>query len=499
MKRNWQKLCCALLVLGIIAFASGCKADKADAPVSKGDSSPVQQTKHPENLILLEGDAVSFVNKAVSVSGNTVRITKAGEYVLSGTLNDGRIQIETGKGEKDVTLILDNAHITCLKDSALHVAQANKLKLVLAEGTQNSITSGTPDMLEKYNENASGAAVYSEDDLDLEGTGSVQIFGYINNGITCKDDLTVQGGNVTVVAANNGLRASESVQFEDGNVTVTANNDGIKTTSSKKEGKGYISFLGGTATVSAAGDAVSAETEFNMMGGTLVLTTAGDPEQKNCKGIKANTAVIISGGHISANTADHCIKSDVDLLVQGGTLELESTDGKGLSAEREIRVEGGDITIRSVDDGMDTPCGITITGGKLNIAAGEDGIKAGKSGETDPEKGLITIGGGEIFISAYQDGVDAKSKLSITGGTIFALSNTTKNLNFGNATAQPVFFGQLMGLSGKTVTLSDATGQTLYSLDAAYSFHTVQLTAQSLAADGAYTAASAGESVQLGK
>ena len=500
MKNMFQKLCCVLLAVGVVIFASGCNEQTEEQPVQESAPAAVQeptQAPHPENLILLEGDAVSFVHDGVSVSGNTIRIAEAGEYVLSGTLNNGRIQIETDKGDPDVTLILDNAHITCLNDSALYVAQANKLKLVAQAGTENSIISGTPETMEKHNENSSGAAIYSEDDLDLEGTGSVQIFGYINNGITCKDDLTVQGGNVTVVAANNGLRASESVQFEAGNVTVTAKNDGIKTTSAKKEGKGFIAVLGGTVTVAAEGDAIAAETDFNMMDGTLMLTTEGDPEQRSCKGIKANTGVVISGGQITANTADHCIKSDVNLLVQGGTLELKSTDGKGLSAEKEVRVEGGTINIHAVDDGIDTPTAVAVTGGKLNIVSGEDGIKAGKSGETGKDQGMITISGGEIFISAYQDGIDAKTDLRVTGGTIFAISNATKDLSFGN-TAQPVVFGELTGVSGQTVALSDAAGQVLFSLDAAYSFRSVQATAASLSEDAAYTIATERESVQIG-
>jgi len=418
--------------------------------------------------------------------------------VVTGSLDNGRIQIETAKGDPDVTLVLENAHITCLNNSAIHVVQANKLKLVMAEGTDNSITSGSVQMLEKHDPNAEGAAVYSEDDLDLEGTGSVRIFGYINNGITCKDDLTVQGGNVTVVAANNGLRASESIQFENGNVTVDAKNDGLKTTSDKKEGKGYISFLGGTAAVTARGDAVSAQTQFHMMDGALTVTTEGDPEQSSCKGIKANAGVVISGGSIRANTADHCIKSDDTLTVQSGVLELTSTEGKGLSAEKQILVENGTISIRAVDDGMDTPNAITITGGELTISAGEDGIKAGKSGDSNLNNGLITISGGTIYISAYQDSIDAKTELSLKGGSIFALSNTTKELGFGNAAAQPVLFGSLKGIAGQSVTLSDAAGKTIFSMEAAYSFCTVQATAKTLVTGSQYTMDTGSERVQIG-
>jgi len=488
MKRTVHKMYAVLLVLTVFLLISGCAEKNAESPEPDSVSPTVQSPSHPENLILLEGDTVSFINKSVSVSGNTIRITESGEYVLTGTLNNGRIQIETGKNEQDVTLILDNAHITCLNDSALHVVQANKLKLVLADGSENTITSGTPELMEQHNENSSGAAIYSEDDLDLEGNGSLHVFGYINNGITCKDDLTVQGGNITVVAANNGLRGSESVQFEAGNVTITAQNDGIKSTSAKKDGKGFIAFLGGTATVSAKGDAISAETEFNMMDGTLILTTEGDPEQSNCKGINANTNVIISGGSITATTADHCIKSDGDLLVQGGTLELNSADGKGLSAEQEVRVEGGTISICSVDDGIDTPNAVVISGGTLHIIAGEDGIKAGKSGKTGPDEGMITISGGEITISAYEDGLDAKTSLTVTGGTVFALSNSTKSLIFGNPTAQTVLFASIAGVPGQTVTVSDDAGSTLFSAEAAYGFHTVQISAPTLAADTVYTA-----------
>ena len=83
-----------------------------------------------------------------------------------------------------VTLTLNNASITCLDAPAIMVEKADKLKLVLADGSENTVTSGVEGTAPAAD--ASGAAIFSKDDLDIEGSGKLTVNGYINNGIASK-------------------------------------------------------------------------------------------------------------------------------------------------------------------------------------------------------------------------------------------------------------------------------------------------------------------------
>ena len=182
-------------------------------------------------VIELTGDRAETKAGGVSVSGSTVTIAAAGSYSVRGTLTDGQIIVDTGEDAGKVSLILDGADVTNLSGPAIWVKQAKKLDLVIADGSVNSLTSGVESDMAKCDENSSGGAVYAEDDLDVEcdGSGTLNVFGYINSGIVCKDDIDIKCGEaeVNITAANNGIKGSESVTVSGGILTVNAGHDGI--------------------------------------------------------------------------------------------------------------------------------------------------------------------------------------------------------------------------------------------------------------------------------
>ena len=245
------------------------------------------------NHIELTGNGANFNCDGVSVEGSVVRISKAGSYVLSGTLENGRIIINTGLSQEKLNLTLDGVSITCLDDSAIYVEQAEKVRIYMTEGTENVITSGTEELLASFDDTRSGGAVYSEDDLDIKGPGKLTVNGYINNGIHCKDDLDLDDGTVEVFSANNGIRGSESIEIKAGKLTVICGNDGLKTTSSKV-GKGFVTISGGNVSLSCGGDGISAVTDVTISGGDTVIVSNKVP-------IKANGEFSQVGGTLVRN------------------------------------------------------------------------------------------------------------------------------------------------------------------------------------------------------
>ncbi len=262
MRRIGLVLLLAALLLSLCAC--GGEGAKEQPPAAETEAESATQ-------ILLQGSGAEIQGGGAKVQGTVVTIGAVGSYRLSGNLDEGQIVVDTGENAMDVTLILDGVRIQNSSDAAIWVRQAKNLRLQLRG--ENLLISGTPADLAAFDGTASGAALYSEDDVDLEGDGSLEILGYLNNGITCKDDLDVNSGTLKITAANNGLRGSESVEIKGGSVTITAGNDGVKATSAKKPGKGYVEISGGSLWVDSAGDGISAVSDLTISGGSVTLFT----------------------------------------------------------------------------------------------------------------------------------------------------------------------------------------------------------------------------------
>ena len=245
------------------------------------------------DLIELTGNGARFSCSGVSAEGSIITISKPGNYVLRGTLENGRIIVNTGLSQEKLSLTLDGVSITCLTDSAIYIEQAKKARIYMTEGTENVITSGTEELLASFDDSSSGAAIYSKDDLDIRGPGRLTVNGYINNGITSKDDFDLEDGTLEIFSANNGIKGSESIEIKDGKLTVTCGNDGLKATSSKP-GKGFVSILGGNVSLSCGGDGISAVTDVTVSGGDTVIISEKKP-------IKAGGEISHTGGSLIRN------------------------------------------------------------------------------------------------------------------------------------------------------------------------------------------------------
>ena len=234
--------------------------------------------------ITLNGDSVTADDKNVEVDGSKVTITGAGTYVLSGTLSDGQIVVDSD--DKDsVRLVLNGAEITCSNSSAIWVKDGETI-ITLADGTENTLTDGAEYMTDSEDDEPK-AAVYAKDDLTFNGSGSLTVNGNYKNGIQCKDALKFVSGTYTITAANNGLVGKDSVSVKDGSYTITSGGDGIKSTNTDETDKGYVIIDGGTFTITAEGDGIQAETLLRVNDGDFTITTGGgsaNAVQKNGMG-----------------------------------------------------------------------------------------------------------------------------------------------------------------------------------------------------------------------
>ncbi|MCR5055800.1 MAG: carbohydrate-binding domain-containing protein [Clostridia bacterium] len=230
--------------------------------------------------IILKQDASEVTGQGAVVEGNTVTINTAGSYILSGTLTDGQIVVNVEKTEK-VRLILNGVSVTNTKSACIYVMSADKVGITMATGTENTFTDAKTytELDAKGNPNA---CIYSKDDLTINGYGSLTVNANYNNGIGCKNDLSIVTGTVTVKAPNNALKAKESFRMHDGIVNVTSEDDAVKVDGDDDISKGYIFMEGGTLNLTAADDALTATFKITITGG--VVTTKVDGKSLNCLG-----------------------------------------------------------------------------------------------------------------------------------------------------------------------------------------------------------------------
>ena len=476
-------------VLLLSAF-SGC-----GTVTGSNDISSVSTVSGPDK-ITLTGNSAKYSGTGVVINGNVITINAEGEYTLTGKLDDGQIVINTGETAQSVYLYLENADITCLTAPAIYVLQAKKLHVVLPEGTSSRIVSGKESDMDHFDKNASGGAIFSEDDVDIEGEGALEIFGYINNGITGKDDVQIEGGTVSIEAANNGIKGSESVTVSGGTLSVHCGNDGIKTTSADKEGKGFVQIDGGTVVLETGGDGISAETELIVNGGNLSVTSTGDSLLASCKAIKANNTITINGGTITLSADDNTISSNEAVFITDGVIEAVSASRKGIHADEKITIAGGSIRIRSVEDGIQTRGDIDISGGTIRVSSDEDGIKAGDKGDgTAAPVGTITISGGDAEIFATGDPMEAKLSILCSGGSVFGTGSPKNPKGLDPASKQAYVASSVSGKEGDTLRVSGGTAE--FSTEAERDYNYLFFTSPDLVSGQEYTVESGNGSVSV--
>ncbi len=238
-------------------------------------------------VITFDGDSADI--KESEASGGTgvvfsdkkITITKEGTYILRGNLSDGQIIVEVQKTEK-VQLVFDGVSVSNSVSAPVYIKSADKVVITLSPNTENTFTDAVSYVYEA-NSTKPNACIYSSDDLTINGSGTLNVTGKSNNGIGCKNDLKIVGGNINVSAANNALKGNGSISIKAGTVNITGSDDGIKSDDEEDPKKGYIYIGGGNITVKSFDDAIQAITGVIIEGEASVITYSSG-KSVNCAG-----------------------------------------------------------------------------------------------------------------------------------------------------------------------------------------------------------------------
>lgn len=86
--------------------------------------------------ILLQNTTASVDGPGVTINGSEITITSSGTYEIKGTLNNGRILVNT-QDEATIKLILNQVNITCSNSAPLFIVKAQKVIINLADNSEN--------------------------------------------------------------------------------------------------------------------------------------------------------------------------------------------------------------------------------------------------------------------------------------------------------------------------------------------------------------------------
>lgn len=404
----------SLLLAALLAVAPACAADSSPDPadittITLSDSqvqiNDVAISHNPEAAVYVGADIVYYhdgtdesygqgtdaeKHSAEEAAAHTVvTITKPGTYRLTGTLSKGQVAIDLGEDAKDdpsavVTLILDNASVTCTVAPALifynvyecdrdfvaydngekpdYVASATVdtskagANVILAAGSVNTFTGshvariykeGTTKKLHKYD-----GAFYSK--------MSMNIFG--DNG----DD----SGLLNIAADNEGLDSELHLTLNGGSIHITSQDDGINT---NEDFVSVTTVNGGSLFVNAGlgseGDGIDSNGFLVINGGT-VWTMSNDRSPDG--GIDADSPILLNGGTVSAfGTRNDAASSDssqpymelsfASTLPVGSVLEVKDAAGNTVwTATTQKACQSVTLTVPALK--LDTPYQVYVDG-----------------------------------------------------------------------------------------------------------------------------------------
>ena len=392
-------------------------------------------------LLKLAGTTATIENNngCVEIADKSATITCPGAYYVTGESSDFQVVVNTpgAENEGNTGIYLYNATLKS-SNSPILVNNAEKTVIHLVKGTTNTVEDGNGNhMFTKINgaQDTAKAAIYSRDDLNIKGAGTLTVKGKFKSGIQCSNDLKIKNGNITVEAEENAIKGKGSLQISGGTLNLTAKKgDGLESDECEEvngecknivEGKGIIDIRGGNITIKAGDDGIDAANFIRVSDSTETST-------------------------VKVTSTGKGLVAEKYIYVDGGKLDVKSEGDDALHTHWQIYMNGGDVTINAKDDGIHADSALYMKGSTINVVTANEGIESykifaeggitstfatndGWNGAGGPKDnvgqyaafsesgGHIVVSGGYHYISAkgnMVDVFDANGSGKMTGGVL---------------------------------------------------------------------------------
>ena len=433
MKKRLAGMFLALMLI-IMPFA-GCTAQDAvgttvtetssalqiDSNYFTDRDSKIDYEESTASKIVLSSTTAKITGDGAKLEDKTVKITKEGTYILSGSSDGLNVVVEAADTEK-VWLVFDNLSMKGVS-APIQVLTADKVFITLAKGSTNTIEDIETAESEELN-----AAIYSKSDLTINGSGKLIVNGKYEHGIKSSDDLKMLGGSFVITAANDGLNANDALNIKDSVIEISAKGDGIHSDKNV-----YID-----------GNSLNIKESEEGIEGKVVDIVSGDIDIKSSDdGINATDSSLKTDNlpaDVQEKIKNRPERPEGEAVPEGEMQRPEGMPrGGGFENQEgtEIIIRGGDLYIDASGDGIDSNGNLTVSGGKVVIE--------GSGGRGD---GAIDYNGTGL----------------VTGGEVLALGGSDMLQSFSSESAQShiVVTAKESIAVGAKITIKDESGKVLY-------------------------------------
>ncbi len=382
----------------------------------------------------------------VVIEEGRIEIRTSGTYVLEGSLDEGQIVIDA-EDKGTVRLVLNGVSISSSIGSVIHVKQSEQTVVSIEQGTENVLEDADEYIFEE-GEDESSAAIFSKDDLSINGTGKLIIQANYKDGITGRDDVIVTGGKIEIHAKDDGIVGRDLLAIRDAELTIDAGGDGVKSSNAENEQKGHVVLQSGSINIAAGSDGIQSERDVLVLGGEYVITAGGGSPETVTANEEFGGGEMPEGGPVNglnrsqieqyisgAITKDELLESiDESVLPDDMTLEdvesmLDRIEQEGMPQEEQWMKqpppgEQGDFASSQMPPMEEQNAAPPVNGnnteensqseissikGKTDDAVSTKGIKAAN---------LVQIEGGTFTIDANEDAVHSDGNVVIHRGAI---------------------------------------------------------------------------------
>ena len=290
--------------------------------------------------VVIAGNVAPYVTATVSGAHVTITQTNTADvdgdeitYQLSGTSADGSLTLN---GSYKCTVSLAGLTLTNPSGAAISIGNKKRIQLSVKKNTENTLTDGAGG--------SQTGCLYSKGQLQLQGNGTLNVYGNTKHAIKSGDYITVKNLTLNVKSAQgDGISCNAYFQMKSGTVSISGvSDDGIQCD------------LDGT-TYTASDDHEDEDSgNIYIDGGTLSITTTG----AGAKGLKADSIAYVNDGTLTLNASGKVDTSDSSdpsyvaaisagkFVQNGGTINItvKGTAGRGVKAY-DIETNGGQLTI----------------------------------------------------------------------------------------------------------------------------------------------------------
>ncbi len=484
MKKLISLLLCVIMSVGCTA----CSAANADEAWKN-------------NTGKIDLDKMSVSGSGASVTDGNIIITKGGDFEVSGTLSDGMIYVNS---EEKVKLRLSGASITNSDGPAIYFDNAEKALITITEGTENYLTDG-----KTYSDENADGALFSNDDLEIKGDGTLTISGNYKHGIAGDDDVAIENGNINITSYEHGIKANDKLWVSGGEITAKAETgkpmkagaelvvdagtlDLTSTQSEGMESKGTLTINGGDISVTAADDGINTGNEntatTDAANGGQRPQFDGQPPQFDGQ----QPPQMADGQPPQFDGQPPQFDGQPPQFDGQQPPNMDGTMASFEPGQRHGGMPGPPPPM--IDEETAAAHAITINGGKIYVNAGGDGIDS---------NGNLTINGGELTVdgptNAGNGALDSEGTFAVNGGTIIAASAAGMNQNPSACENQPYAAINLSAsqTAGTEVSIREtASGNEIMKYAPSKAYQTITYSSEKLKAGTEYAVYVEGEQTE---